>query len=165
LERPLPVGVFKVFNHWEKAMSSMPARLKCAVASVAALMLIGAPVPSQAATGSVRLVLTKAGFIVGVGGGNGTLRFGGRTYGLSVGGISFGTFGASTANLAGTAYNMRRATDIAGTYTAVTASAAVVAGARVAELRNANGVVLRLRGPQVGLEASLDLSGMTIALR
>jgi hypothetical protein len=141
------------------------ARVKCAAAAIAALMLVGAPAPSQAASGSVRLTATKAGFIVGVGGGSGTLRFGGRTYPLSVGGVSFGTFGASTANLTGTASNMRRASDIAGTYTAVSASAAFVGGVRVATLRNANGVVLRLRGPQVGLEASLDLSGMTLALR
>lgn len=60
---------------------------------------------------------------------------------------------------------MRRPGDIAGTDSAVSASAAFVGDTRVAELRNANGVVLRVRGPEVGLEASLDLSGMTIALR
>jgi len=146
-------------------MSTMTARLKCAAASIAALMLIAAPAPSEAASGSVRLVATKAGFIVGVGGGQGALRFRGRTYPLTVGGLSFGTFGASTADLRGTAFNLRRASDIAGTYTAGSASVALVGGARVAELRNANGVVLRLRGPQVGLEASLDLSGLAIGMR
>jgi hypothetical protein len=146
-------------------MSTMTARLKCAAASLAVLMMVGAPAPSEAASGTVRIVATRAGFIFGVGGGEGVLQFGGRTYPLSVGGLSLGTFGVSTADLRGRAYNLRRASDIIGTYTAVTASAAFVGGARVAELRNANGVVLRLRGPQVGLEASLDLSGLTIGMR
>jgi len=40
-----------------------------------------------------------------------------------------------------------------------------VGGARVATLQNANGVVIRVRGPAVGLEASLSLSGMTISMQ
>ena len=44
------------------------------------------------------------------------------------------------------------------------AALAIVGGGRVAELQNANGVVLKVKGPEVGLEASLSLSGMTIAV-
>ena len=52
---------------------------------------------SQAETGSVRVVFTKAGFIVGVGGGRGALTFRGHHYPFTVSGMSFGaTIGAST---------------------------------------------------------------------
>jgi hypothetical protein len=98
-------------------------------------------------------------------GGSGTLRFANRTYPLSVGGISVGMLGVSSADFVGRAYHLRRPEDIAGTYTAVGAGLAVAGGARVARLRNANGVVLELRGRQVGFEVAIDLSGMTVSMR
>jgi len=131
----------------------------------AAVVLAGVPTPSHAETGSVRITITRAGFIFGVGGGSGTLTLHGHSYPLSVGGVSVGTFGASRADLVGRAYHLRTAADIAGTYTAVSAGVAVAGGARTARLRNSNGVVLELRGRQVGLELSIDLSGMVVSLR
>jgi hypothetical protein len=132
---------------------------------VAAIMLTGTPLRSYADTGSVRLKITKVGFIVGVGGGSGTLNFKGRNYRLSIGGVSAGTIGAAGADLVGTASNLRTAADIAGTYSAVSAGVAVAGGAKAATLQNSNGVVLQLQGRQVGFEASLSLGGMTISLQ
>ena len=132
---------------------------------VAAIMLAGALSQSYAATGSVRFHIVKAGFIIGAGGGSGTLNFKGRNYRLSIGGINVGTIGASAVDLVGTAQNLRTAADIVGTYTQGSAALAVIGGARVATLQNANGVVIRVRGPAVGLEASLSLSGMSISMQ
>lgn len=137
----------------------------CAAIMVAAIMLTGTLSQSYAATGSVRFHIVKAGFIIGAGGGSGTLNFKGRQYRLSIGGINVGTIGASAVDLVGTASNLRTAADIAGTYTQGSAALAVVGGARVATLQNANGVVIKVRGPSVGLEASLSLSGMTISMQ
>ena len=134
-------------------------------AVAAAVMLLGTPSLSRAETGSVRINVAKAGFIVGVGGGSGVLRFKGRNYPLSIGGVSVGTIGVASADLAGRAYNLRTAADIAGTYSAVSGSVAVAGGAKTARLQNANGVVVELRGAQAGFELSLSLSGMTVALR
>ena len=122
--------------------------------------------PSWAATGTVRIEIVKAGFIVGVGGGGGTLVFQGRRYPLSVGGLSLGaTIGASKADLVGRAYNLRRASDIAGTYTAVGGGVAVGGGASGIRLQNARGVVLDLHGRNVGLEFNANVSGVEIGLR
>ena len=137
----------------------------CAAFIVAAVMLTGAPTQSYADTGSVRLKITKVGFIVGVGGGSGTLHFKGKNYRLSIGGVSAGTIGMAGADLVGTASNLRTAADIAGTYSAVSAGVAIAGGAKAATLQNSNGVVLQLQGRQVGFEASLSLSGMTISLQ
>lgn len=136
-----------------------------AAALVAALVLVAMPAPSEAKTGTVRITITRAGFIFGVAGGNGTLRYMGRNYPLTIGGVSVGTFGVASADLVGRAYHLRRPEDIAGTYTALSAGVSIAGGARTARLRNSNGVVMELRGRQVGLELSLDLSGMTVSLR
>jgi hypothetical protein len=136
-----------------------------AVMLAGALMLVAMSMPSSAQTGTVNIKIVKAGFIVGVGGGSGTLTFNGKSYRLSIGGVSVGTIGVATVNLAGTARNLRTAADIAGTYAAASASVAIVGGAKVAKLQNEKGVVLELHGVQLGLEASLSLSGMTITLQ
>ena len=89
-------------------------------------MLTGALSWSYAETGSVRLNIVKAGFIVGIGGGSGTLNFQGRNYQLSIGGINVGTIGASAVDLVGTAENLRTAADIVGTYSQGSAALAIV---------------------------------------
>ena len=137
----------------------------CSVILVAAMMAIGTPARSYAESGSVRMEITKAGLIVGVGGGYGTLIFKGQQYRLIASGVGVGTIGIAYADLVGTASNLRTAADIEGVYSAVSAGIAVAAGAKAATLKNSNGVVLRLRGQQVGLEGSLSLSGLTIALQ
>jgi hypothetical protein len=136
-----------------------------AAAFAAAAVLITATLPSQADSGAVRFRVGSAGFIVGVGGGSGTLTFHGKTYPLRIGGVSVGMIGVSSTDLVGRATNLRRASDIAGSYTAVGAGLAVAGGASVARLRNANGVVLEVKGTKVGFSASIDLSGLQISMQ
>ncbi|MBA1157023.1 hypothetical protein [Microvirga mediterraneensis] len=139
---------------------------RCGLAALAVTLAPASVTPVWAATGTVRIEVVKAGFIVGVGGGRGTLVFQGRRYPLRVGGLSLGaTIGASKADLVGRAYNLRRASDIAGTYTAVGAGGAVGGGASGIRLQNARGVVLDLRGRNVGLELNASVSGVEIGLR
>ena len=131
-----------------------------------ALALGGISGTAQAATGSISLHLFSAGFIFGVGGGSGVLTFGGKQYPLTLGGISAGaTIGVSGADLVGTASHIHDPHDIEGIYTAIGAGVAVAGGAEAVSLRNARGVVLRLRGRQVGFKISFALSGMSISLK
>ncbi|AMN43827.1 hypothetical protein [Rhodoplanes sp. Z2-YC6860] len=132
---------------------------------VGAVMLSSMPSPSYAETGAVRFSVGSAGFIVGIGGGSGALRFRGKTYRLSIGGVRIGTIGASATEVRGVAYNMRRPSDIAGTYSAVGAGLAVGGGAGSARLQNEKGVVLDVRAVKVGLEANLNLGGVSISLQ
>jgi hypothetical protein len=133
---------------------------------LAAIAMPWLATPSYAETGTVRLQVSNAGFIVGVGGGSGVLTFHGRRYPLSVGGLSVGfAAGASRTDLIGRALNMRQASDIAGTYTAIGVGVAAGGGGSVARLQNAKGVVLELRGRKVGLQAGASLSGVQISLR
>src|SRR5947207_14965171 len=97
---------------------------------------------SQAETGSIRVEFTKAGFIVGVGGGRGILTFRGRHYPFRVSGMSFGaTIGASTNKMVGRALNMRAPGDLAGSYSVISAGGALAGGAGGAQLQNAKGVI------------------------
>ncbi len=122
-------------------------------------------VPAEAATGSVSLHIASAGFIFGVTGGSGTLTFRGHQYPLRVGGISAGALiGVSATDLIGTASNIHAPGDIVGIYSAIGAGMSVAGGRSNAQMSNANGVVLRLHGRQVGFSFSIDLSGMSISL-
>ena len=61
--------------------------------------------------------------------------------------------------------NIIHPTDIAGTYSTIGAGAAIVAGGGAVTLQNAKGVVLTMQGVSVGLDFSINLSGVTINLR
>jgi hypothetical protein len=132
---------------------------------IAAAALAGVSTESRAQTATVRLHIVKAGFIIGVGGGSGVLIFHGRRYPLSIGGIGIGSLGIAAVDLVGTAYNLHRPADIAGSYGAAGAGATFVGGGQVAQLQNGNGVILQVAGVQAGFQVSLGLAGMTIALQ
>jgi hypothetical protein len=136
--------------------SFQPVKFALAIL-VAAATLAAAPTPSHGATGSVRIVITRVGFVVG--GGSGTLHFQGKRYRLRVSGVGGGPLGAPRVDLVGRAYNMRTAGSIHGVYSAV-----VAVGAGVVRLQNFHGVVLQLHGRQ-GVQPSVDLNGMAISLR
>jgi hypothetical protein len=138
--------------------------MKFAAMAATFALAVGGATPSQAQSGSVRLHIVKAGFIVGVGGGSGVLYYEGRKYRLRVGGIGIGSLGVAAVDLVGTAYHLHNPHDIAGTYGGVGAGATFVGGAQVATLQNEKGVILKVRGPQAGFQVSLGLGGMTIAL-
>jgi hypothetical protein len=140
--------------------------------SAAAAFLIGAGalmyanLAVAAPSGTIELTLYKAGFIVGGSGGSGTLKFKGKKYPVSIGGVSLGaTIGVSKAELIGEVYNLKQPSDIEGTYTAVSAGGALAGGGGIAELQNSRGVRLKIQGRQIGLMVSLDLSGMRISIR
>jgi hypothetical protein len=125
----------------------------------------GLTTSSQAETGSVRVVFTKAGFVAGVGAGRGVLTFRGRNYPFKVSGASLGaTIGASITKFVGRALNMRGSGDIAGTYAAIGAGGALAGGVGGVQLENGSGVILQLHGVKVGMELSVSLAGVTITM-
>ncbi len=134
---------------------------------VAALMIAAfIAAPQAKADTRIEFEVYKVGLIVGVGGGKGTLYHDGQAYPLSVGGVSLGaTIGASKAEMIGTVKNLTNVRDIEGVYSAAGAGLAVAAGATAAQLKNSKGVELSVSGRQIGLELSIDLSGLQISLK
>jgi hypothetical protein len=120
---------------------------------------------AQAETGAVRVVFTKGGFFIGVGGGRGVLTFRGHHYLFRVSGMSFGaTIGASTTDLVGRALNLRSPGDIAGNYGLIGAGGALAGGVGGVQLTNEKGVILQLHGVKVGVELSAAVGGVNIVL-
>ena len=116
--------------------------------------------------GKIQFEIYKAGLLVGISGGSGTLTFKGKEYPLSIGGISLGaTIGASKAEFIGDVFNLSDVGDIAGIYSGGKAGVALAGGGKIAELKNSKGVVLKVSGKQIGVEVTLDLNGMQISLK
>jgi len=140
------------------------SKLRTIIVALAA-MLAASVSQARADDGLVRISFVKAGWIIGGSVGSGTLTFHGRTYRLSVGGLSYGfTFGGSQTNLHGRVSNIYRPSDIEGVYGAGSAGAAVIRGPQAIVLTNQKGAVLELSGSQTGLIVNLDLSGLALTL-
>ena len=121
---------------------------------------------ADADDGTISIRIFKAGFIVGGSAGEGMLTFQGRSYPLSIGGLSYGfTFGASETRFHGTVSNIHRPSDINGVYAQGGAGAAAGRGAQAVVLANQSGAVLTLAGEQTGLIVSADLSGLVLSLK
>ena len=136
------------------------------LAALAMVALVVSTPPSCAqATGHLRVVFAKAGMIMGAGGGHGILNYRGRDYPFTVSGASLGvTLGISIARLTGRADHLRQLSDFPGIYTAVGVGGALAGGAGGVQLKNANGVIITLQGPRVGMELAANLSSIMISL-
>ena len=85
------------------------------ITGAALVVAIGITMPSHATTGTIRVTVAKAGFILGAGGGKGVLTFHHRNYPFAVQGLSLGlTAGASINNFVGRAEHIKELSDFAG---------------------------------------------------
>ncbi len=135
-----------------------------AAAVIAAQLAL--PSSARADSGTVRINFIKAGIVIGGAIGSGTLTFHGRSYPLSIGGLSYGfTFGGSQTYLRGTVTNIERPQDIEGVYGAAGAGGTIIRGPQAIVLTNQKGAILNLAGEQTGLMVNLDLSGMGLTLK
>ena len=135
------------------------------IACVALVVSVGMAAPLHAITGSVRVTVAKAGFIVGAGGGRGVLTFRHRNYPFTVQGLSLGiTAGASINKLVGRADYIHELSDFAGTYSMVGAGGAMVGGVGGVQLSNDKGVTITLKGLKGGLEVSANITKVVITL-
>ena len=135
------------------------------IALMALVAAIGITRPSHAITGTVRVTVAKAGFIVGAGGGRGSLTFRHRLYPFTVQGLSVGlTAGASINKLVGRADYINELSDFAGTYSVIGAGGALIGGVGGVQLRNDKGVIITLQGPKGGLEVSANITKVVIIL-
>jgi hypothetical protein len=126
---------------------------------------IGFATPSHATTGTVRVTVAKAGFVLGAGGGKGILTFHHRSYPFTVQGLSLGlTAGASLNSLVGRAEYIKDLGDFSGTYSVIGAGAAFGGGVGGVQLRNAKGVTITLQGFKAGVEASANITRVVITL-
>ena len=127
---------------------------------VIAFALASAGTTADAATGRVHITLLRAKPTEGVG----SLFFRARRYRLHVSGINATAPTAGKIEFEGSASNMHNAGDIVAIYRASAAGTAILSASRTARLENARGVVLELKGTNLGA-SDLDLAGMAIGPR
>ena len=137
----------------------------CAMCLVACFAVVLTGRPSFAQTGSIRVFVTKASLVAGVGAGHGVLSYRGRDYPFRVSGLSLGlSAGASINRLFGRVSYLDRLEDFPGIYSAVGLGLALSGGVGGVQLKNANGVIISLEAAKFGLEASANLSAVKITL-
>ena len=113
------------------------------------------------------IVVTAQGAAAGIGytWGDGTLKYGGRTYRFSVSGISVADVGYSKVVGRGRVYNLKRLQDFSGTYAAATGEATVVSGQGGQILRNGNGVEIRVDNVTKGARLQGSADGIKLTLK
>ena len=113
------------------------------------------------------LSMTAKGAAVGVGytWGDGTLRYGGRTYHFTVNGVSVADVGFSTVRSSGRVYNLHRLQDFSGTYAAATGQATAGTGLGGQVLENGNGVQIRVDQVTRGARLEGSADGIKLTLR
>ena len=140
-------------------------------ALLAACQLVGAAAlaqerPTGPPVGSVSIQQVQVAFIASGALGGGTLKFGGRSYPISVGGLGIGGFGASRLTASGAVYGLQRRADFEGAYVQLrTGWALGDQGRGRFWLRNEKGVVMRLTSRREGLQLSLGADGVLIRFR
>jgi len=140
--------------------------LRTIMVALIAFAGIAISAPVRADSGGIRFTVIKAGFVIGGSAGSGILHFHGRSYPISIGGISYGfTFGASETRFYGTVSNIHRPSDVAGVYAAGGVGAALGPGAQAIVLTNEKGAVLTISGRSIGAIVAADLNGMVITIR
>jgi hypothetical protein len=104
-------------------------------------------------------------FIAGGGVGNGTLTFRGQAYPFRIAGTVVGPGGAVRINASGEVYGLTRVEDFAGLYSQGTGDRGLDTR-RTDELwlRNAAGVIMHLRGTQMGAVLSLGRDELLVEM-
>jgi len=139
--------------------------------SVAAFLMLASPAMAQSrslgpATGTVSIEQVQAGFVASGEVGGGTLRYHGRSYPITVGGIGLGSIGASRTVASGTVYGLKNRSDLAGAYVQLKEGWAVGNQGRGSVwLKNDKGVTLRLAARRQGLQLSLGADGVLIGFK
>jgi hypothetical protein len=158
-------SVISVFPK-ENPIMQLSSLLRASLVALTALAGVGASSAAYADSGYINFRVLKAGWVVGGSGGSGTLVFHGRSYPVSIGGVSAGlVFGASETHFRGRVRHIRVPSDVAGVYGAAGAGGAAGVGAQAIVLTNEKGAVLELSGRQVGLQINADISGLAISMR
>jgi len=102
---------------------------------------------------------------IGYSWGGGTVTYDGKTYPISVSGLSALDVGASKYSATGTVTNLKQIKDIEGTYVAGEVGATVAGGVSASSMRNDKGVVIKFETTRAGLQFTIAPKGATIKLK
>ena len=113
----------------------------------------------------IQLSAGSVGVGIGINWGSGTLTQAGKEYPLKVEGLTVGNVGISKATALGKVYNLKKLTDINGTYAAIGTGVTVGGGGAAITMKNANGVIIDAVTTTEGVSFTLGTGGVTITLQ
>ena len=102
---------------------------------------------------------------IGISWGSGTLTYKGKTYPISVDGLSVGDAGISKITASGKVYGLNKLEDFNGNFTGVAAGATVGGGGGVTAMQNQNGVRVELVTTTQGLKFALGANGVNMKIK
>ena len=147
-----------------KTMRKMMAPAFLATTLVMSSLALAADVTRQP-SGKVEIDETQFGLIVGGSTGGGTLTYNGKKYDFKVGGLSVGAaIGAAKISAVGEVYDLSDVSKFPGTYTKLDASVALGGGMGGVQMKNENGVIMRLDSTTQGLQFNLGVSGVKVTM-
>lgn len=115
--------------------------------------------------GEVTIEATQVAAGVGWTWGGGTLKFRSKTYSFKISGMNIAAAGISKISSKGDVYNLKDASDLAGTYVTAGAGVALIKGKAGLVMRNEKGVVINLLSDQTGVQLSLGTDGLVISMK
>jgi hypothetical protein len=108
-------------------------------------------------SGTIEIDQTQIAFILSGNVGGGTLKFNGKTYPFSIGGLGVGGIGVTQVDASGEVYNLKSLNDFDGAY--LQARTGLTVGDNVMKsglwLENSAGVYIRLKAERKGVALSL----------
>ncbi len=151
----------------------MKSRLTSILASASALLLAScatkmsndptAPSGPPDATLSVKIV--QASYYGSASAGDGTLRYQGRSYPISVKALGGGGLGAQSIEATGKVYHLGSLAAFPGTYTGARSGLTLLEGKMHERLANDKGTVIYLTGKTSGLATSMGIDKFVIELK
>jgi hypothetical protein len=102
--------------------------------------------------------------ILGGSSGKGTLHFKGKSYPFTMKGGTVGGVGVTKVNASGNVYFLNSVQDFGGTYSAITAGAAVGAGGGLSQYENDKGVYVAVKSKTEGVALNMGLGVVEVSL-
>jgi len=131
--------------------------------SVVCLALTGYHKPKADATLTISATSVAAG--VGFSWGTGTLVYKGKSYDVSVDGVTVGAVGVTSITARGSVYHLAKLEDVEGNYTGAGAGGTAGVGGGGVAMQNQNGVEIRLKATTAGVSLTLGSTGVTLKFK
>ncbi len=136
-----------------------------AVIFLLSVSMAGAQLQEPYPLGEITIQAKQVAAGVGWTWGGGTLKFKDKMYQFDIKGLNVAAVGFSKLSAKGDVYNLKEASDLAGTYMTVGAGAALIKGKAGLVMRNDKGVVINLLSDQTGVQLSLGTDGLAITMK
>ena len=147
-------------------MEGVTMRALTAMMAIAAFGLaLGVARAADAPDATIKLSGGSIAAGVGLSWGSGTLTYKGKTYPISVNGLSVGDVGVTKIEASGDVANLKTLDDFDGNYTALGAGATVAGGGAGVAMKNQNGVTVTLVSTTQGVKFTLGGAGVSMKIK